>query len=339
MKDVYQMLNEVDVDTMEYDIPELTRFEKKRMKKRIKKKIQKRTTKSRSKLWAISAAALIILSLGIGMQPTALAKMPILGPLLEQYLGTDDGQTLESYKTILGQSIENEQGTITLNEVIIDEGRLLINSTFETRSDNVKLENVNPFPAIFINGEEVSGNGGGDVQQLGDSTYSLFSSMDVQALDLGKPLDIKIIYEGMVPSMWDKEEWTFEFTASGETLLAVSKTIPINQQFSLKNGQRVVVEELYLTPVSSTLKYRLYSNNDLDYEFDVRLLVEDEMGKIYEPQEELTLTRDAYFRFEVLEEDISKLKVTPFVISGKEGEEKTDYHEALNEEAFEVEIE
>ena len=338
MKDVYQMLNEVDVDMMEYDIPELTSFEKKRMKKRIKKKIQKRTTKSRSKLWAISAAALIILSLGIGMQPTVLAKMPILGPLLEHYLGMEDGQTLESYKTILGQSIENEQGTITLNEVIIDEGRLLINSTFETRSDNIKLENVNPFPTILINGEEVSGNGGGDVQQLGDSTYSLFSSMDVQALDFGKPLDVKIIYEGIVPSLWDKEEWTFEFRASGEALLAVSKTIPINQQFSLENGQRVLVEELVLSPVSSTLKYHLYSNNDLDYEFDVRMLVEDGTGKVYESQEERTLGKDAYFRFEALAEDISTLKVTPFVISGKEGEEKTDYHEVLDMEAFEVEI-
>lgn len=338
MKDVYQMLNEVDIDLMEYDIPELTSYEKKKMKKRMTKKIQNRARQSRSKLWAISAAVLIILSLGIGMQPTALAKMPILGPILEHYLGMDDGQPLENYKTILGQSIENEQGSITLNEVIIDEGRLLINSTFETRSDNIKLENVNPFPAISINGEEVSANGGGDVEQLGDSTYSLFSSMDVQDLDLSKPLEIKIAYEDLGRGVSDKEEWAFEFMASGESLLAESKTIPINQQFSLQNGQRVVVEELILSPVSSTLKYHIYSNKGMNYEFDVRLLVEDEMGKIYEPQEELTLAKGAYIRFEVLAEEISTLKITPFVISGKEGEEKTDYHEMLYKEAFEVKI-
>lgn len=338
MKDVYQMLNEVDIDLTEYDIAELTSFEKKRMKKRMKKKRHKPATQRRSKLAAILAAALMIVSLGIGMQPTVLAKMPILGPLLEQYLGMDDSQTLENYKTILGRSVENEQGRITLNEIIIDEGRLLINSTFEAHSDKTSLEQVNPFPIVSINGMEIPASGGGDVQQLGDSTYTLFSSLDIQEVDISKSLDIELVYKELGRVDASDGEWIFEFTASGEALLAVSKTIPINQQFSLRNGQRIEVEELILSPASSTLKYHIYSNNDLDYEFDVLLLVEDELGKVYEPQEELTSAEDAYFRFEVLPEDVSTLKITPLIISGREGEEKTDYREVLSEETFEVKI-
>lgn len=338
MKDVYQLLNEVDVDLEEYDIPELTGFEKKKMKKRMKKKLHKRPIISRSTFVAITAAAFILFSVGIGTQSNAWANMPILGPLLEHYLGTDEDNTFDSYKTVVGHTAKSEQGDITLNEVMIDEGRLLINSSFQPRSDSQQLDELNPFPTVWINGQEVSANGGGDVVQLNDSTFALFSSMDIQGLDLSQAMEIKIVYSDVGRDSLIKGDWTFEFMASGEALLAESKIIPINREFTLANGQRVEVAELIVSPVSSTLRYHIYSTNGLEYEFDVRFGVEDENGKIYEPTAENTLTEDAYFRFEVLTEEVSSLKITPFIISGKEGEEKTNLHHLLEEEAFEVNL-
>nr|WP_225315995.1 MULTISPECIES: hypothetical protein [Bacillus cereus group] len=45
-----------------------------------------------------------------------------------------------------------------------------------------------------------------------------------------------------------------------------------------------------------------------------------------------------YWRFEKLEDSVTKIVLTPVLTSGEEGEKKTNYRKVLTEEEFEVVI-
>lgn len=332
MKELYRVLNEVDVDTTEYPSEELTDLEKKRMKKRLNKKLGSRKWGRKLKVAGIAVAVMLMVI--IGTNPTTLAKVHIIGALLEDYLRVDGDRTLEDYKTVIGQTVKHRQGEMTLNEVLIDEGRLVINSTFH--SDKGILEkSLSPFSRVYIDGEEVIGGGGGNVEKVNDSTYTLFSAMDTQDIDLNKNLEVKIEFEdiGQITG-----EWVFEFRVSGESLFAEAKKISINKEISLENGQQIIVDEVVLTPVSTTIYYQMFSDEKYVYDYDVHFIVEDEKGKEYEPVSGSTLGENSHLRFGAIDDAITTLKIAPYLISGKAGEGRLEYYKVLTDEAFEVEL-
>ncbi len=332
MKNLYKALNEVEVDTTEYPPVELTDMEKKRMKKRLHENLGSRNRGRKLKVGGIVSAVMMMVI--IGVNPTTLAKVPILGALLEDYLRVDGGRTLEEYKTVIGQTVKHRQGEMTLNEVLIDEGRLVINSTFHS-DKAISEQSLSPFSRVYIDGEEVVGGGGGNVEKVNDSTYTLFSAMNTQEIDLNKNLEVKIVYEDIGKK---SGEWVFEFRVSGKSLFAEAKRVSISKEFSLTNGQQTVVEELVITPVSTTLYYQMFSEEKYVYDYDVHFIVEDETGKKYEPVSGVTAGENAHLRFGVIDDKITKLKITPYLISGKPGEGSSDYYEILTNEAFEVEL-
>lgn len=332
MKNLYKALNEVDVDTTEYPSEELTDLEKKRMKKRLNKKIGSRRRGRMLKVGGIAAAVMMMVI--IGVNPTTLAKVPIIGSLLENYLRVNGDRTLEDYKTVLGQTVKHKEVEMTLNEVLIDEGRLVINSTLQS-DKNISERSLSPFASVYIDGEEVIGGGGGNVEKINDATYTLFSAKDTQDMDLNKNIEVKIVYKDIGGI---SGEWVFEFQTSGESLFAEASRISIQKEFSLENGQQFIVDEIVLTPASTTLHYQMLSEVEFDFDYDVHFIVEDETGKEYDPTSAATLSRNSHMRFGVLDERVTKLTITPYLISGKEGKGKTDYYKLLTDEAFEVEL-
>ena len=58
-----------------------------------------------------------------------LADIPIIGNALEKFVYSQEG-SLSDYKTVIGDSVKDNGVKVTLNEIILDEGQLLISSTF-----------------------------------------------------------------------------------------------------------------------------------------------------------------------------------------------------------------
>lgn len=337
MKGLYKALNEVKIDISEYKSTELTDLEKQSMKKRVKKKLRGRKKINKLRVGGIAAAVIIMFSFGLSSNMITLAKVPIIGPLLEDYLKLSDDQSLEDYKTVIGQTVEDKRGEITLNEVLIDEGQLIVNSTFHS-SEDISEKSLSPFPSIYIDGEHIVGGAGGDVKMIDESTYTFFSATDIKNIELNKILKVKVVYQDIGMSSRVDGKWEFEFQASGESLFIERKVIPIGKEFLLENGQQIIVDEIVFTPVSTTLNYQMLSEEEYVYDYDVHFVVEDETGKKYDPTSASTLGKKSHIRFEVLDEKVMKLKLTPYLISGKEGQEKTDYHKVLSDEEFEIDL-
>ncbi|MEJ9113275.1 DUF5643 domain-containing protein [Bacillus paramobilis] len=120
------------------------------------------------------------------------------------------------------------------------------------------------------------------------------------------------------------------FKASGDKLKAETKTIPIHRHFKLENGQKIEVEDLKVSPISMKLNYKMLNGTKLE----VKFIAKDQDGNELIPDSDLTILKNSYWRFEKLEDSVTKIVLT----SGEEGEKKTNYRKVLTEEEFEVVI-
>ncbi|MES5928880.1 DUF4179 domain-containing protein [Bacillus cereus group sp. MG9] len=340
MKDPYEMLNDIKIDENEYKEVNLTHIEKKKIQKRISKKIRKNKGHTKRNIAIVtSAAALFIMMMTVDMR-RMIADIPLIGSKMEDYVNSR-GEPLKEYKTTIGQTVYDNGVEVRLDEVMIDEGQIIVNSTF--KSNSVNLGDIFlPYPDVYINGKELNGSGGGGKQRVNDYTYTFFTTTNLKdsqmkPMELDGELDIQIIYRRLMP-LKDKTsikgEWGFSFKASGDKLKAETKTIPIHKHFKLENGQTIEVEDLKVSPVSTKLNYKMMNGTKLDVTFTVK----DQDGKELKPVSGHTLAENSYWRFEKLEDSVTKIVLTPVLTSGEEGEKKTKYRKVLTEEEFEVVI-
>lgn len=286
------------------------------------------------------ACGLCVTLIGSGFVSTtmaeALSNIPIIGSALEEFVYSKE-DALQDYKTVIGESVEDNGMKVTLNEVILDEGQLLISSTFHTDlSDNDLAYNWFSDIEVYINGSTLSpAGGGGPVHGITHSKVNYFWTADLEDIKLQDNHQIKIVFNDLERSDAKKVikgKWSFEFTASGEKLMANRKTIPIDKQFTLESGQKIDVEELVLTPVSTRLNYKMENiTEDLHFRF------EDQNGVELQEFSAVTMGPSNYNRFVALEDYVTKLKVIPYIHSadhaaGDRGEK------VLYDEVFEIDV-
>lgn len=316
MKELFEQMNDEKINFEEYEDCPLTTIEKKSIKKRIKKKLNRRHS---IPLKTLSAVASLVLISTIALNSNfALADIPIVGEKLEAFVHSQAG-TLSDFKTIIGESVEENGIKVTLNEVILDEGQLLISSTFHSQLENNDLV-YNWFSDIdvYIDGQIIQQGGGGGPQEITETYINYFWTADIGHMDLQKEKSIRIVFNDLRRSDSEKMlkgKWAFKFKASGKNLIASSKKIPINHSFTLENGQNIELEELILTPVSSKLVYKM-SNIYVDVYFKI----ENEHG---EAIQEILMAKqfhyENYKRFAAIEG--GKIRIIPIVSKEKHSQE------------------
>lgn len=320
------------IDNIDIPVEKLVAREKTAMFQGMKKRRVRRTTKS-----ILVACGLCMTLLGSGFVSTgmaeALSNMPIIGSSLEKFVYSKD-RSLQDYKTVIGESVEDNGMKVTLNEVILDEGQLLISSTFHTELTDEDLDyNWYPDIEIYMNGSELSGaGGGGPVDGITNSTVNYFWAADLQNIKLQDNQQIKVVFNNLERSDFKKVKkgkWSFEFTASSEELMENKKSIPIDKHFTLEDDQKVKVEELILTPVSTKLNYKMENLTE-----DVLFKLEDQNGMEIQEFSASTFGFSNYNRFVALEDHVTKLKVIPYI----------DFHDVdkddkvLHDEIFEIDV-
>ncbi|MFT4413319.1 DUF4179 domain-containing protein [Fredinandcohnia humi] len=332
MKNLFESLNDEKIKLLEFEEGQLTDIEKKATKKRIKAKLKSRSG-YKKRIVALAASLAVITILGTNTKYT-LADIPIIGIALEEFVYSQEG-SLSDYKTVIGESVEDNGMKVTLNEIILDEGQLLISSTFHTDlSDEDLAYNWFSNIEVYMNGKKLDLGGGGRTESITNSAVNYFWSSAIKPIKPKDNQQIKIVFNNLERSdsrKFIKGKWSFEFTASGEKLIADKKSIPINKYFTLEDGQKVMVEELILTPVSTMITYKM---EDISNELYFRL--EDQNGmKLQEISGQLSGDINLN-RFIALENNITKLRVIPYIYSNDSGVDKKEV--ILYDEIFEIDV-
>jgi len=291
---IYKELNEIEIDLEEFEEATFTKLEKKRVQKRVKKKLK---LVKPNKGVGVAASALVIGLLVMNHQ--TIANMPFIAALLEDWGGTEQADW-SSYKTVIGETRTTEMGDLTLNEVIVNYDKIMISATFEKNEATAFSYRHQLMPTVIINGKKVETEGTA-AQSIArnSSMYTIYNEIKLAEPVAAANFDVQITYDKMHTAQTKtlegetlEQPWVFDIKASQLTVQNETTVHDLHQTIQLQNGDKLVINQIVTTPISTTIFYsglssdrspniNLFDAEGNRYHWDSAYGDDDGTGEIY----------------------------------------------------------
>lgn len=273
---IYSMLNDMEV-ALPTDV-ELNDLEKQRIKNRLHRTL--RPKKNHRNTAAIAAAAVLCVGLFSFTPVSAIAaqKLMTAAVTLGDFLGiTGD---LAPYTTVIGKSVSDKGITIQLEEVVLNGDSLVVHTILRSEQELADA-GASMNGTVYINGRAASFGAGGGSKQIDKNTSEevLSYGLETDLFEddgLSGTLNVRLVYDAcLVNGEEVRGDWSFAFQTSGDELAGSTKTIPLNQTFTL-GGKEGILERLTQNAVG-TQAFLTYQNDAASYVF--QLVGQDDKGR------------------------------------------------------------
>lgn len=274
-KDIYDMLNDSDINLEDYKKEEFNDIEKGKIKSNFRKSIKKKRNYKKGTVAAALAIGLTAGLLGTNTGNQVLANINIIGSSIASKLGLESD--LENYKTVVDKAITKGGITIQLNEVVLDGNVLIVSSTLKTQEKIDKEIGITAFGSVYVNGKEVSLSAGGGSENIDKYTTESVMEYTLGASDLSGDLDVKIIYKDVLigGDVKNKGPWEFEFRTNGDELALDTQIVELNNKFILDNGDEITIEKYTSNSVGQKI---YYSKTGKGNDYNIKLEGRDNLG-------------------------------------------------------------
>lgn len=294
-KNIYDVLNDIEVDLNDIEKENFTELERKRAMKNFREKTQR--TKSYKKYIGV-AAAFVVSAGAVGSIPVFASTNPVMYSIAN-FLGID--KDLEDYATAIHKSVTKGDFTLQLNEVILDNEELIVSSTLTSKN---KLEEgfSMPMGSVYVNGKHISTGGGGSSKQLDDYTVEEVMHYNLDEILIGD-MDIKIIFKDpLVEGKVHKACWTFEFNTNGDELAEDTHTKLLNEEFILPNDVQISLQHY----TSNNVGQKIYfTQSEKGTTYDMVLRGQDDLGNPVEFYLSHLVDREGLFKIDELHSKLS----------------------------------
>lgn len=250
-KNVYDVINEMDIDLEQYEQLKLTKFEEKKIMKKFSKTVGQNGSKTTNTKKYVGVAAAALIAFGaIGTIPTMASTDPTMYKIAT-FLGID--KDLASYETVVGQEVTKDGVTMRLNEVIIDNQQLIVSVTTELE-DGMRENFGGPAAFVYINGQEVNKGASGASEILEDGT-----GLSIIKLPLGDVAEgevaVKLSLRTPLTNVEKSPHWNFEFKANGDALKADTQTLALDKTYEAESGEQVTLHNYEVNQVEHRITY------------------------------------------------------------------------------------
>ncbi|PJI09793.1 MULTISPECIES: DUF4179 domain-containing protein [Clostridium] len=273
-KDIYKLFNYVKMDEKEAnDFKEdVSESQKEKIKKNLNKRIKRNRRFKVIKYSSVAAAAALVFIIGIGTVSPAFAKnIPILNSItqtLNDKFGFNGDYA--KYSQSVNRSASYGGVTITINEVLADDSKVILGYTIKSKKKINDLE-VSGFSRFLkINGKMLSGSNGSSTGSYeNDNTY-----VGTEEIHTKLPQDtenyniaLKVEEIGNI-----KGHWNIAFTASKRELVKASKVIKPNLKLKFPDSN-ISVDKVTLSPIDTSIdlsgksKYKDSSSELCKYDY------------------------------------------------------------------------
>ncbi|MBU3137117.1 DUF4179 domain-containing protein [Clostridium gasigenes] len=278
MKDIYELLNEANIDVTEIDINkieemEVSELERKRGKKKLMASIK--TKKRTSKKISMVASLVIIM----GMSSIVIAKpawamdIPIIGNLIQKDL-IDVNSKYEDYIQAVGQTKSDQGIDVTFESAVADNN--ILNLSFIVKNNNESIEN-NIVDAMLIptslkvNGEKVSTAAGGSHEIIDTNTIRVLKNVKWDYNKLPDKLNVGI----EISEMYGKKgNWGVNFALDVKEIRKDTYVEKLDRVINI-NGVDIKLEKLTMTPLTTNIKYSAKYKDEEQY---LNFVIFDENG-------------------------------------------------------------
>lgn len=279
-ENVYDILNDNNIDLEELNKEGFNEIEKKQIKNRFRKSINKNKNKNKKKsiIAATIASAIIVVALGSGVRTYAASAIRLASLDIASFLGSD--KDLDKYKTVIGKAISNDGVSIQLNEVILNGNELVVSTTIKYEKGESKIESIHAFGQVFINGRKMSEAAGGTDRITDDSAFQELMTYSLKDNQLKGDLDIKIVYSSILLNgeVVKIKPCIFEFTTNGDELAVDTIELPVNHSFTLENGSIVTLNNYVSNVIDKKIFLTIENINKSKDVYDIKLEGYDDCG-------------------------------------------------------------
>ncbi|MFJ7734931.1 DUF4179 domain-containing protein [Lysinibacillus sp. NPDC097287] len=286
MKDIYKLLNDVQLDDTEFVELEASDIEKAQMKSQLKQRMTKK--KKRGSWWRQIAVAFFFLGLSgtiLGFTfPAQAGSIPIVRDIFK-FIDGDRAALYENYKefsTAIGLSDESKGIKITLNDAIYDGETITV--TMDIKSEKA-LGDQPEFRHTASFNDINGGTFGLQIKKVDDFNYVgilTAGSFGQAAKDMANfiwKVD-KIFIEETNTVINGK--WRFAFSVD-----ATEQHTQLVNQSTEQDGVKVTVKQITKTPMSVIVSIREQLAQQVSEQWDhisLEYSMMDDVGNVYEGQ-------------------------------------------------------
>ena len=268
-KNIYDLLNKVEIDLNEYEVEEMSELEQ---KKALNKFFNKERKKGNSYKKYVAVASIAVISFGVIGSITTLATINPTAYKIATMMGIE--KNLENYTTVINQPVSQKGITVGLGEVAYDkENKALIVTTYITsnnpiqNTDDHTMHGMNE--RIYINGQKLNTSSSWYSKIIDEKTVAYVTNYDVQE-DIDGRFDMAI----SIPQVFlDGKEyggsWKFEFNVDGEQLALDTQVVQLDASVQLQNDSKLKLVKYTSNVLGKNIYYMFEGEIVRDF-FEIR---------------------------------------------------------------------
>lgn len=341
MKDIFELLNEIDVEDTDMIEMEVTDIERQNVKDYLKTNLKNKIKYKKYRVAAIAATVCLTLTataIGINIiNPTYAANIPIVGDIFK-FLDRGQSGIYDKFKDNANEinTIKKDSGVeIKITDAIFDS--ITVYYTYEIKTDE-DLGDELIILDEYLNIKGIDGQGGGSqIKRIAPKTYVGQSSRTLDK-EMDK-VECKLNFKDIHYRQNNSEEfkilkgkWNFDFKLDS---IATNKYI-VNKSV-VQDNIKINIESIIDTPISSIVKYTLETLDDNNFiksitnksgwiKGSTEITATDDCGNVYNEfsasgghGENGVMT---YIQaFNTIDKNANKLIVTPKISFGAKGGE------------------
>ncbi|MDX8365346.1 DUF4179 domain-containing protein [Cytobacillus sp. IB215665] len=337
MKDIYELLNDLDMEENEFEEMEVDDFEKNKVKKALKQSV---INKNKARGWkrnvalASIIACLALTTLGLTF-PTQAVGIPVIGDIFKFVGKSDIYDQHQEYARELNITEESNGIKVTIKDAVFDGYAVFFTYSIESEEDLGEepllvdsLDISSPSGGSGISTYEYDTSkdtyerrGSGGTKRIYDNTYVGMQSIALGDENSNDTATVEWEIKGInIPSKQQeiRGEWKFNFFVS-----ALNGEVYDAYDSVRQDAITVHVHKLLRTPTSTVIYIQQQSTKEVDRsKWDIiftELEIEDNLGNQYASGNKDNGTgTDSYNMswiktFEQLDKNATKLYITPHV--------------------------
>lgn len=281
MKDIYEVLNDIDIDENEFEEIFVDDIEKERVKKNLRKSIGKKRLMNKKKICA-AAITFVVMSSAIIAKPALAINIPIIGELFKKNLVSVNKDYVNYIETI-GKTKSYKGIDVTFESAVADKNTLFL--SFIVKNNNKEIKNdyrdytnaISPMKSMKINGKYVSMSGGASWDFIDKNTIRVLQDIDLESDNIEDKMNVDIDISKLFGISGD---WGVQFfmDKSKQTERTYEKELNVDINI---NGVKGKISNVTVTPLTVKIEGKGHFNDMSDNNVsELYFIVLDDTGKI-----------------------------------------------------------
>ncbi|VYT85244.1 DUF4179 domain-containing protein [Clostridium tertium] len=279
MKNIYKAFNNIDINIDDYDTTDLTTSEIKKYKEMVSEKIYVRERPIHRQI----AALIVFTTISFLLLSTSNvnAILDSFGRNLKDIFKISQNQYFKNYTNLINETVTDDNISVTLEEVLIEENQLIISSIIDysklskdpTKNINNIIEDISIYSNLYINDIEYTYTSS-LLFEMPDNKIRYICFFDIKNISESELLNCSLSYDFFNVSFIDHKNgyldkeiignWNFDFSINTSRISNSQKELHLteNNILNYKNGDTLKINKIEKSDISIKIHYDLNTKSD-----------------------------------------------------------------------------